>query len=136
VGPLQVDLHGFQVFLQGQTIPLTRVEFDLLHHMVAHAHRLVTVQELVSFVIQGVHRPESSLIRVHMCHLRRKLGRAGAAITTVRGRGFRFDVRYIDADVAPTGERPAITRPGSTGHFRSSKLLRSELGAIDLASHE
>jgi hypothetical protein len=30
-----------------------------------------------------------------MCHLRRKLGTAAAAITTVRGHGFRFDGRKL-----------------------------------------
>ena len=130
IGPLLVDLQRGEVFLLGQTIPLTRVEFDLLRHMMAHAHRIVTVEELVSFVIRGVHRPESSLVRVHMCHLRRKLGGAAAAITTIRGRGLRFDEVHLDATATHASTAPPLA---STPR---SKLLRSDVSGIELASRK
>src|SRR5882672_11248625 len=69
-GPLLLDPERVQVFLHDRSVNLTRVEFGLLHHVVTNAHRVVPSDELVSRVIQGVHRPESSLVRVHMCHLR------------------------------------------------------------------
>jgi len=90
-GPLLLDLARRQAFVHGQPLPLTRLEFALLRHLVTNAHRVVSADELLTSVIQGVRRPESSLVRVHMCHLRRKLGDAGAAITTIRGLGFCLD---------------------------------------------
>jgi two-component system OmpR family response regulator len=85
-----VDLRGFAVFAGGLPLALTRLEFDLLVYLMRNADRVVCHEELVQQVIQGIYRKESSLIRVHVAHLRRKLGTAGTSVVTVRGRGFLF----------------------------------------------
>jgi DNA-binding response OmpR family regulator len=69
---------------------LTRLEFDILAYLMEHADRVVSHEELVREVIGGVYHRESSLIRVHVAHLRRKLGPSATALETVRGRGLRF----------------------------------------------
>jgi DNA-binding response OmpR family regulator len=98
VGSLLLDLARHQAFSHGQPISLTRLEFALLRHLLTNAHRVVTVDELVGCVIEGIHRPGSSLVRVHICHLRRKLGYAGAAIRTIRGVGLCLDESWLEAN--------------------------------------
>ena len=89
-GPIQVDLRAFGVTVAGLPVPLTRLEFDLLVYLMRNADSVVVHQELMQQVVQGVYRKNSSLIRVHVAHLRKKLGPGGTLIQTVRGRGFLF----------------------------------------------
>lgn len=86
-GDLLLDLGRFRPVVGDRLIQLTRVEFDILAHLVHNAHRVVTYEELFAEVIRAAHQPGTSLLRVHVTHLRRKLGALGQAIETVRGRG-------------------------------------------------
>jgi two-component system response regulator CpxR len=76
-------------------LPLTRLEFDLLDLLVQSAGRVVPYRELVERVLGCVFVPESTALRVHVAHLRRKLGGAAGAIVTVRGRGLCFDAEAL-----------------------------------------
>lgn len=77
--------------LAGLRVPLTRLEFDLLDSLVQNAGKVVPYRELVERVLGSVFVPESTALRVHVAHLRRKLRDAAGAIVTVRGRGLLFD---------------------------------------------
>jgi two-component system OmpR family response regulator len=91
LGPIRVDLQAFTVIHNFIPLALTRIEFDILVHLMRNAHRVVSHQELVSRVTGGVYSAESSLVRVHISRLRRKLGAHADLIGTVRARGFRFN---------------------------------------------
>ena len=123
-GPLLIDPEHVQVFLHDRSVNLTRVEFGLLHHLATNANRIVPSDELVSRVMHGVHRQGSSLVRVHICRMRQKLGFAAVAIRTIRGRGFRFEARNIVTSVPPAPDDPEAARsaedtrlgdPGASG---------------------
>ena len=88
---LTIDRQRYVVALASLKLPLTRLEFDLLDTLVRNAGRVVPYRELVEHVLGCVFVPESTALRVHLAHLRRKLGDAAAAIVTVRGRGLLFD---------------------------------------------
>jgi DNA-binding response OmpR family regulator len=60
------------------------------------SHRVVSHEELVREVVHGFFRPGSSVIRVHLSHLREKLGSDAWVIATIRGRG----VRFVESPVA------------------------------------
>jgi DNA-binding response OmpR family regulator len=105
VGQLIVDRDRFAVTLAGQKLSVTRVEFDILEYLMQNANRVVSDAELSQHIIHSPHRPESSLLRVHMWRLRRKLGTASQALMTVRGRGHRFDEQRLTTDVQ---QGPAI----------------------------
>src|SRR4051794_3203242 len=90
LGAIHVDLRTFAVRAAGTPLSLTRLEFDLLVYLMTNTDRVVCYQELVQNVIQGVYRKDSSLIRVHIAHLRKKLGLTAMAITTIRSRGVHF----------------------------------------------
>jgi two-component system OmpR family response regulator len=96
IGALTIDCRHFIARVAGHPVPLTRLEFDLLRYLVAHSDRVVSNAELLDCIVGGVHQPGSSLLRVHICHLRRKLGSARNSVKTVRGRGFWFDGRFAN----------------------------------------
>ncbi len=52
-------------------------------------------RDLAEGVLRSHFIPESTALRVHLAHVRRKLGRAGASIVTVRGRGLLFDPKAL-----------------------------------------
>ena len=89
-GPILLDLGAFEVKIGGRSVSLTRSEFDLLSHLVCAAPRVVSHRELVEVVLRSVYRAETSVVRVHMFHLRKKLGEQHV-IETVRSRGFRIN---------------------------------------------
>lgn len=96
---ISINRRSFEVHVDTQDVRLTRTEFDLLTYLIRHAARVVPKQELIDNVVGGAHACDTSLVRVHIANLRRKLG-GGNAIETVRGRGlrFRFD-RGFCADI-------------------------------------
>lgn len=89
---LELDMRRFEAYVDGRAIDLTKLEFDILAYLASHAPAVVSHEELVSCVARGVYSPGDSSVRVHISHLRRKLGPAGAIIHTVRGRGFRVEL--------------------------------------------
>lgn len=90
-GELTVDRHRYVAELAGVCLKLTRLEFDLLEKLASNAGRVVSYRSLAEQVFQIRFAPESTALRVHLTHIRRKLGNASVSIVTVRGRGLLFD---------------------------------------------
>jgi len=90
LGPIEISFEEFTVRAGGHPIALTCMEFDTLAYLMRNAPRVISQQELFSSVAGSVYQAESSLMRVHVSNLRRKLGGHGQLIHTVRGRGFQF----------------------------------------------
>jgi len=78
---------------------LRRAEFTLLRYFLAHPNRVLSQRELIDNVFGGTHSGDSALVRVHVCHLRRALGRAGSAIVTLRGRGYLLDTKVAAGNI-------------------------------------
>ncbi|WP_457963943.1 winged helix-turn-helix domain-containing protein [Arthrobacter sp. D1-29] len=91
VSRVAVDLAAGQVLLDGREVPLSGVEFQLLRYLAENCSRAIDRTELQRF-LDSFDTPGASLraIDVYVGRLRRKLGNAGHAVTTVRGRGYRF----------------------------------------------
>ena len=90
IGPVSLDLDCFIACVNGRRPTLTRLEFDILAYLMSNAHRVVCAEELVERVGKNVYRTNTSWVRVHISHLRRKLGPEARVIETIRGRGLRF----------------------------------------------
>jgi DNA-binding response OmpR family regulator len=90
LGPVAIDLDLYVARVAGLAVNLTQLEFGLLVYIMERANRVVSREELVEQVIRGTWRSETTLVRVHVAHLRRKLGPNSDVIETVRGRGIRF----------------------------------------------
>ena len=90
-GALVVDLDARLVELDGQELPLTRTEFDLLALLVGSPRRVWTREMLLRSVWGDEWASDEHLVEVHVGNLRRKLGDRGRNprfIRTVRGVGY------------------------------------------------
>jgi rhodanese-related sulfurtransferase len=77
-------------WIDGRELDLTRLEFDLLAHLLNEPHRVHTRAALLSRLWDG-RGGGSRTVDVHVHRLRSKLGdRAGQALQTVRGLGYRW----------------------------------------------
>jgi two-component system response regulator CpxR len=90
VNGVRLSPNTREVWCDGREVELTTIEFDILDLIVRSAGRVVSRDELTAAIH---HRPASPLDRsldVHVSHWRKKLGRRGATIRTVRGVGYLF----------------------------------------------
>ena len=93
IGELEVDTRARSVRLAGETVELSRKEFDLLVRLVRDSGHVVTREQLMSDVWDENWFGPTKTLDVHIGWLRKKLGDdpgAPAWIETVRGVGFRF----------------------------------------------
>ena len=72
VGDLTLDVETHEVIHHGQEIPLTPLEFKLLHILAANAGRVVTATRLVDYA-WGYDGGNVSLLKTHISHIRKKL---------------------------------------------------------------
>ncbi len=91
VGPLLVDRDRRIAMVDGATVDLTRVEFDLIAALASRPGAAVSRAWLVEHVLDSTRDGGERTLDVHVSRLRRKLGRAGALIGTVWGVGYRLD---------------------------------------------
>ena len=87
---LTIDLDKHQVFSQDGAIYLTATEFKLLSIFARSAGRVFTRNILMDAVWQEEYYGIDRTVDTHISRLRRKLGRFGELIETVRGIGYRF----------------------------------------------
>jgi two-component system OmpR family response regulator len=85
-----------QVLLDGEPLPLTRLEFDLLLFLAERPRRVFTRGQLLDGVWGYEHTGERT-VDVHVRRLRLKLGSNLPLITTVYGVGYRLadDARVV-----------------------------------------
>jgi DNA-binding response OmpR family regulator len=76
-----------EVWLRGERVGLTRVEYDLLHFLALHPRRVFTRGQLLESVWGFAHGGPRT-VDVHIRRLRAKLGIS--RVTTVRGFGYRL----------------------------------------------
>ncbi|WP_460935761.1 winged helix-turn-helix domain-containing protein [Phycicoccus ginsengisoli] len=92
-GALSIDPLGRDVWVDGEPVPLTRTEFDLLAALAERPQLAFTRRQLIHAVWGTGWVGDEHLVDVHVLHLRRKLGDDAAAsrfIRTVRGVGYRM----------------------------------------------
>jgi two-component system response regulator CpxR len=74
----------------GLPVALTTVEYDILEFLVNSAGRVVSRDELMAALYRRRSTPFDRTLDMHICNLRRKLGRHGPLIRTVRSVGYLF----------------------------------------------
>lgn len=92
-GGLSVDVEGRVARLDGEELPLTRIEFELLATLVTGPRRVWTRETLLTRVWGEGWTDDHHLVEVHIRNLRKKLGedtREPRYIKTVRGVGYRM----------------------------------------------
>jgi DNA-binding response OmpR family regulator len=92
-GDLELDMGNRTVKRDGQEVKLTSAEFDLLHHFLDYAGKVLTRELLVQDVLDRKFSPFDRSIDLHISNLRRKLGpqKDGTdRIRSVRGTGYLY----------------------------------------------
>lgn len=90
-GPVRIDSVRRTAAVDGNTLDLTYLEFELLAHLVAHPHRVHTRDQLVTTVWGYGHVGDGRTVDVHVARLRRKLGAEHRrSIQTVRRVGYKY----------------------------------------------
>lgn len=105
-GGLSIDRAGREVRVRGVPVRLSYREFELLCFLAEHPGQPVSRARLLRDVWDDAPIPldaelSGRTVDTHVRRLRVKLGSHAGVITTVRGRGYRFDagadVRYVPA---------------------------------------
>lgn len=99
-GSIEVDIDRYTVSVEGRPVKLTAKEFDLLRALLEAKGRTLTRSFLLE-TIWGYGQAaavESRTLDVHILALRKKLGKEGKRILTVRNVGYRV----LPADQEPS----------------------------------
>jgi DNA-binding response OmpR family regulator len=94
VGDLVLDVEAHEVWRGGEMVRLTPIEFKLLFMLANNAGRVVSAARLVEYA-WGYDTSDTTLLKTHICHVRKKLGlRRGATgdIRAVPHVGYRLIV--------------------------------------------
>ena len=90
-GPLTLNLLHREAVLHGEALKLTPTEFALLKVLTEHPGRIVTQGQIIRQVWPGQSASSSEGLRVHINHLRKKLGESSLQIVNEPGIGYRLE---------------------------------------------
>ena len=93
IGDLVVDESAREVYLAGEPVGLTRIEFDLLAALATRPQLVLSRRQLVETVWDTSWTGDEHLVDVHIGRIRKKLGDEAANprfIHTIRGIGYRM----------------------------------------------
>jgi two-component system KDP operon response regulator KdpE len=92
-GPLEIDLAGRTVKVNGKLIRLTATEYDILRLLVENAGKVVTHRQILKQIWGPNAVEHTQYLRVYVGHLRKKIEtdlEAPSFILTEPGVGYRF----------------------------------------------
>jgi DNA-binding response OmpR family regulator len=95
-GDLVVDAVRHAVTCRGKAVELTPTEFRILQFLAARPGRVFSRDEILEGALERDEAVVARTVDVHVTALRKKLGRAGDRIETVRGFGYRFQDASAD----------------------------------------
>ena len=93
LGGLEMDLDAHTVHVDGKRVELTLKEFELLRLFLLHPGRVYSRDQLLERIWGGDYLGETRTVDVHIGTLRTKLGACSSYIRTVRGVGYRMEVK-------------------------------------------
>ena len=88
-GPITIDPARHEVLVNGKRVELTSLEFKLLRTLMQRRGRVQERDRLLNEVWGYESVIDTRTVDTHVRRLREKLGKAGDAIETVRGFGYR-----------------------------------------------
>ena len=100
----ELDTDAYEFRRAGELVPLQPQVFEVLAHLVRHANRLVTKEELLD-EIWGDRFVSESALTSRLKEARRAIGDDGQeqrCVRTVHGRGYRFVVPVVEVDAPST----------------------------------
>ncbi|MEY4590502.1 MAG: hypothetical protein RL497_2578 [Pseudomonadota bacterium] len=93
-GPLALDTAAKSLSVKGVEVELTSYEYNTLEYLALHAGQVISKTQLTEHLYQQDFERDSNVIEVFIGRLRKKIDLEGEeeAITTLRGRGYRFNI--------------------------------------------
>lgn len=90
IGSLSIDPASRQAKWNQQLIPLNVKEFDILEYLAIRHPAVVSSEEITEHIYDDDFDPFSSILRVHLTRLRRKLNSATGKdiLSNMRGKGY------------------------------------------------
>ena len=79
-----------EVLVEGSVLEITSIEYDILEYLIRSAGRIVTREAMTTAIYHRRVTPFDRALDMHVSNLRKKLGRKGSLIRTVRGTGYLF----------------------------------------------
>ena len=92
-GGIEIDKNGRTVKVEGKTIELSLREYELLIYLVENANIALSRDKILNNVWNYDYYGDSRTIDSHIKKIRHKLGKRGKYIKTIRGIGYKFEVR-------------------------------------------
>jgi hypothetical protein len=100
---LWVDRPSRHVWVDGREVGLTFQEFELLGHLTTHPWTVFSRTQLMQALWPAVD-PTTRTVDVHVHRLRRKLGRWGHQLVTVRRVGYVYRPHLVNRAAQPVAE--------------------------------
>lgn len=91
MGGLELNTREHTVRMDGENVPLTLKEYELLRLFLSNVGRVFTRDQLLDMVWGKDYYGETRTVDVHIGTLRTKLGACGNWIRTIRGVGYRME---------------------------------------------
>lgn len=91
VAGICIDPDAHTVTVEGADISLTPREFELLLYIAQNKNIALSRQQILSAVWNFDYYGDARTVDTHVKNLRMKLGSSGAALKTVRGRGYKLE---------------------------------------------
>lgn len=90
IGPFEFDLPAVRLTIDGKIMPLTLLEFKLLHLLASHSGSLVERDVILREVWGYSDHSRTRTLDTHMKRLRVKLKAHSGWLHTIRGQGYMF----------------------------------------------
>ena len=88
---MMIDLSRNVITIDGDFVALTQKEYQIVHLLCMRKGAVLSKESFVAHLYGGIDGPDSKIIDVFICKLRRKLETSGlkrASIDTVWGQGY------------------------------------------------
>ncbi len=92
-GGIEIDKNGRVVKIEGKTIELSLREYELLLYLVENENIALSRDKILNNVWNYDYYGDSRTIDSHIKKIRHKLGKKGKYIKTMRGIGYKFEVK-------------------------------------------
>jgi len=90
---IKIDIEARTVLVDGKSIDFTLMEFELLKYMILNEGIALSRDKIINDVWNYDYYGETRTIDSHIKKLRKKLGKKGSLIQTIRGVGYKFGVK-------------------------------------------
>ena len=90
-----VEFDTKEVFVEKETILLTKTEFEILKLLIEHQERIFSREEIINRIWNETPYITERTVDVHITRLRKKLGSYSSLISNRSGYGYRFNIANL-----------------------------------------